>query len=492
MSDHDDLKDLVKQLDPPAPTESRVEAMRVSLLQAAAEPRHEEKARWPFLAAGFGAGALAAAATAVLVLHHGAVPVQEERAQIEASTAADFDRTVTHNAGGTDEVVRLHAGRISLAVAGLPKQDHVRVAAANGEIEGTGLYEVAVAKDAIQEVTVREGTATVKIIGSHEVFLATGQVWHAPIVTADVTPSGARTGVSSASQSASADSQTLGESSTGATGASASGANGSSGSASTSVSSLGSPSSGTSPASTAQSTSSAVRAPMIRDSRDTHDESRVARTDVPRAGSVDTSMTATGDKPMTNGGRVTTATGDKATDERAHPTDKPADSSSTERVSTVPAVPELSPIANTSPTPAPTDVPTQVPAHKPSTNAELEKHFTAGFQLLQQGKPADAARELETAANAGGDDPLAGDARYFEAVALTKAGRKTEAERALVAFLDRSPHALRRGRAAVMLARLVAERGDTAGARSWYQAAATDSDPAVVRAAKSGLASLSH
>ncbi|HEY0252535.1 MAG TPA: tetratricopeptide repeat protein, partial [Kofleriaceae bacterium] len=306
---------------------------------------------------------LAAAATAVLVMHGGGHAPVEVRAQIEASTAADFERTVTHGPNGTDEIVRLRAGRISLAVA---DGDHVRVAARNGEIEGSGLYEVAVARDAIEEVTVREGSARVRITGAREVFLATGQVWRAPVTTADLI---------------------------------------------------------TTPA------PPQVAKPSLASQKPTP-------TTLPHA----------------------------------------------ERVTSAPVIPEIQPV-----TAPPLPV---APEQKPSTNGELEKHFTAGWALLQQNKPDEAARELETAARVGGDDPLAGDARYFEAVALTKAGRKTEAEHALVAFLDRSPRALRRGRAAVMLARLIAERGDVAGARTWFESAERDSDPAVEQAAKSGLAAL--
>ena len=41
-----------------------------------------------------------------------------------------------------------------------------------------------------------------------------------------------------------------------------------------------------------------------------------------------------------------------------------------------------------------------------------------------------------------------------------------------------------------MLARPIAERGDTASARAWFQAAIGDGDPAVAKAAKAGLAAL--
>jgi len=122
-----------------------------------------------------------------------------------------------------------------------------------------------------------------------------------------------------------------------------------------------------------------------------------------------------------------------------------------------------------------------------SADRALEQHFAAGWRLLKAGKPGEAARELAWAADIGGDAELAGDARYFQAVALTRAGRKTEAERTLVDFLDHAPHAARRGRAAVLLARLIAERGDRAAARAWFASAAHDRDPDVAAAARTGL-----
>lgn len=121
---------------------------------------------------------------------------------------------------------------------------------------------------------------------------------------------------------------------------------------------------------------------------------------------------------------------------------------------------------------------------------DVERRFQSGMSLLKANKHAEAARELLAAADTGGDDPLAADARYFAAVALTKAGRKTEAERALVAFIDRAPTSIRRGRAAVMLARLIAERGDHASARAWFESALGDADASVVAAARAGITAL--
>jgi TolA-binding protein len=161
-------------------------------------------------------------------------------------------------------------------------------------------------------------------------------------------------------------------------------------------------------------------------------------------------------------------------------------------VITAPAADPAPPAADS---PAPVDTPppaaeTPAPPAPPSGPREIERHFQSGMALLKAGKAAEAARELSAAADAGGDDPLAADARYFSAVALTKAGRKTEAERALVAFLDGAKTSIRRGRAAVMLARLIAERGDSKAARAWFESALGDADASVVAAARAGIAAL--
>jgi TolA-binding protein len=140
-------------------------------------------------------------------------------------------------------------------------------------------------------------------------------------------------------------------------------------------------------------------------------------------------------------------------------------------------------------TPTP-DTPGSSRTSAPTSATELEHHFAAGMQLFKAGKDAEAAHELGTAADAPGNEALAADARYFQAVALTRASRKAEAEAALLAFLDHAPHSMRRGRAEVMLARLIADRGDSSSAKRWFELATRDADPAIVAAAKAGLAKL--
>jgi len=117
-----------------------------------------------------------------------------------------------------------------------------------------------------------------------------------------------------------------------------------------------------------------------------------------------------------------------------------------------------------------------------------EQHLQAGWELLRAGKAVEAANELGKAADGEGD--LAADARYFQSIALIRAGRSADAERALVGFLDHAPKSLRRGRASVMLARLVAARGYARSARAWFESALQDHDRYVVAAARDGLAGL--
>jgi TolA-binding protein len=132
----------------------------------------------------------------------------------------------------------------------------------------------------------------------------------------------------------------------------------------------------------------------------------------------------------------------------------------------------------------------QPPATERDQPSATERHFQAGWTLLRGNHPREAALELGAAADAGGTDPLAADARYFQAVALVKAGQGADAERALLAFLDHAPRSIRRGRAAVMLGRLLAGRGDVKTARAWFDSALADPDPDVAAAARTGLSGL--
>ncbi|MCX5746277.1 MAG: tetratricopeptide repeat protein, partial [Proteobacteria bacterium] len=147
--------------------------------------------------------------------------------------------------------------------------------------------------------------------------------------------------------------------------------------------------------------------------------------------------------------------------------------------------PDPIPTATPKPDPIPMPTPSPDPPPPPAPVGVTGVRFAKGWDLLRAGKPGEAAIELGAAADAGEGD-LASDARYFQAIALVRAGRKTEAERAYVQFIDRAPTSLRHGRAAVALAHLIAERGDRTSARRWYESALADVDPGVVASARAG------
>jgi TolA-binding protein len=406
------LRELAKQLPYERPEPARVDAVRSALLVAATTPEEPRRSRWPLAGGAFAFGAVAAAAVVLLVVQRGPAPSPstppEHRSSIEASTAADFDRQITHTATGIDEVVRIRGGRVSLSVGALAAGERVRIVTGNAEIEGIGRYEVAVTADQIRAVTVAEGTATIRVVGHQAVFLAAGQTWTAPVITADVQPARPVAGPDEASSG-----------------------------------------------------------PRVREKVQAHPDD-VARGEAPLPAAI-----ARAEAPLP----AAIARGEA-------PLPAATESTSTETTPTTPATPttqETPPATQATPRGVPT-----IPPIKTS----LEQHFATGMQLFKAGKAAEAARELGVAADSGSDDPLATDARYFQALAFTKAGRKTEAEGALVAFLDHAPHSVRRGRAAVLLGRLIAERGDRASAKAWFESATHDADPAVVSAAKAGLASV--
>jgi TolA-binding protein len=383
------LRELGAHLPWDRPDPARRDAVRSALLVEAAERSARPATRWYVIGGAFAVGALAAA-DAVLVLvrspEHPAAAVSSAR--VEASPAAQLTRQVTRTPTGIDEVVRVRAGTVSMAVGALRVGDHVRVATRDAEVEGEGSYDVVVVADELRAVTVADGRATIRVTGQQAVFLAAGQSWssRAVISHADVTP----------------------------------------------VAPVAEP-----PAPPEIAIAETRPEPVV------HKPVAVAK---PRP----------------------------------------------RELAAQPPIVEPPAADNSVAAPA-VDKPVEAPAvvEAPATGPkQVERRFQAGMALLKANQPAEAARELLAAADAGGDDPLAADARYFAATALTKAGRKTEAERALVAFIDRAPNSIRRGRAAVMLARLIAERGDGASARAWFDSALADPDPGVAAAARAGIAAL--
>ncbi len=428
MSDDGLLRELGKELPYERPDDARREALRASLLVAATRREEPRPQRWRVVAA-FGAGALAAAAIAMVVIGHRApvAAVASENARIESSAAAELEHTVAKTATGTDEIVRVHAGKVGVVVAPVKAGERVVIRTGDAEIDGAGTYEVAVRDDKLAAVTVTAGIAKVVVTGHQAVFLAAGQAWHAESWTADLTPM-----VRPAPEPAAP--------------------------------------------TVAIVTPPAPPVPTVAPARIAHEvpSTEVAKAPTHEAASTHEATASPSAKPIES----------KAISVRSP---KPEVTITTSKSDVAPKS------TTNAPTPDAPAIATSVTAPEPTTPkpvapSETEQHFQRGWRLLKDGKAIEAAAELGRAAD--GDGPLAVDARYFQAEALVKAGRKTEAEKALVGYLDHAQHSLRRGRAAVMLARLIAERGDKAAARNWFQSAVDDGDPAVAAAAKAGLAAL--
>ncbi|MCE9574648.1 MAG: hypothetical protein K8W52_15980, partial [Deltaproteobacteria bacterium] len=192
----DELRDLGRALPWQRPDNDARELARARLIAVAAE-RGAPVAR-PMVPRALALAAIATAAAAAIALYalrsgardeHGdaagvAVALPPEAA-VTATGSADFDHTATRGAdGAVDEVVRLRAGRVRVLARGAA--DHVRVAASDGEVDGRGAFEIAVADGALREVSVERGTAVVRPRGQQAVFLAAGQTWRAPVVTAQL------------------------------------------------------------------------------------------------------------------------------------------------------------------------------------------------------------------------------------------------------------------------------------------------------------------
>ncbi|HEV7557161.1 MAG TPA: hypothetical protein VGO00_16955, partial [Kofleriaceae bacterium] len=183
----DPLDDLGHELPWDRPDDARREAVRSSLLAAVGEGRLPVGRRRWTIGVAF-AGGVAAAAIAAIVVWPRAGAESQHLVDVEASPAAQLEHTTTRTANGDDELVRVHAGKIRIAVGNVRPGDHVHVATGDAEIEGAASYELVAAGDRLTEVSVLAGSAVVRVRGQKPVFLAAGQSWHAAIITTDLSP----------------------------------------------------------------------------------------------------------------------------------------------------------------------------------------------------------------------------------------------------------------------------------------------------------------
>lgn len=194
----EELRAIGRDLPGRTPERGRAEAVRTSLLLAAEASRQARTQVWRRPAVWLCAALVSGCAVWFFVLYAtpahdpGSKPAHRveaasleaddsgRRASIETSLAADFEHTsaVRGQSRVYDEVVRLRAGRVKVAVAELRPRERFRVIASNAEVEVRGTsFEVEVHDDQLTEVVVISGLVEVRIEGRPAMLLAAGARW---------------------------------------------------------------------------------------------------------------------------------------------------------------------------------------------------------------------------------------------------------------------------------------------------------------------------
>jgi TolA-binding protein len=119
-----------------------------------------------------------------------------------------------------------------------------------------------------------------------------------------------------------------------------------------------------------------------------------------------------------------------------------------------------------------------------------ERGFAEGWRALRAQAFTDAATAFGQAAESGGNEAIAEDALYWQAVALARAERPIQARGAMASFLGRYPSSPRAGEISAMLGWLLLRVDDDQGARRRFTAAASDPVEAVRKSARAGLAAV--
>lgn len=114
-----------------------------------------------------------------------------------------------------------------------------------------------------------------------------------------------------------------------------------------------------------------------------------------------------------------------------------------------------------------------------------QQAFEEGWRALRSGKTLDAAAAFGRAA--AGVDPIAEDAAFWEAVALSRAGAQDRARGALQEFVARFPGSTRAGEAGTMLGWMLLEAGLPQEAAARFRSALGDPSPRVRSSASKGL-----
>ncbi len=134
------------------------------------------------------------------------------------------------------------------------------------------------------------------------------------------------------------------------------------------------------------------------------------------------------------------------------------------------------------------EAPVAPPAPPAPASAPGEAEFRDGWDAMRRGDADRAAASFAASHRAAKRGAVAEDARYWEGVALARAGRSTDAIAALGGFLSSFPRSSRAGEAAARLGWLQIDAGHVDDAERRFEAAVDDAVPAVRKSARAGLA----
>lgn len=152
-------------------------------------------------------------------------------------------------------------------------------------------------------------------------------------------------------------------------------------------------------------------------------------------------------------------------------------------------------VLRTEPTRAVAPSPTRVRARPEASTTESAADspattFERAWASLRANDPSAAATSFDEVTTRWPSDPLAEEASFWGAVALSRASRPAQARAALAEFVTRHPESARCGTAAVMLGWLLVEAAEPDAARAQFARALLDPSTRVRASAERGVASL--
>ncbi len=434
----DDLRDLASGLRSPELVGAEVEATRAALLSRV---DRQAPARRPLRRISYMIPAVAAVALALAVTG-AAVWFWAERTEPAVGTAHEPAYLSTVHAqegahyalvsGAPNEIIRLHSGRVTVAVDKLQADQRLRVLTGDAEVEVRGtVFDVEAKDDTLVAVRVIEGVVEVRR-GGETHTLGAGERWDAPAL-ATVAP-------------VVKDDKAM------------------------------APEGGAIEVAGGTGDDARVDDPRVGDdgTDGKHVDAARPRGGVEVAGGV-------GDDARLEGGRAARPVREGRRNAARAQVKRPGVDRARDPA---PArVLDPRPVAAQEMELAPEKV---APAAEPDPT-EAERHFQDAWRAFEAGDHREAARAFGRVGDKGPSGTLAADAAFWRAVALDRAGESERAEAALGAFLRGWPRGRRSGAARAMLGWKRLRAGDARTARHLFRASLNDPSPKVRASAQAGL-----